>query len=110
MTPIVIIESPYAGDVERNETYAKRAMLDSIHRGEAPLVSHLLYTQVLDDLVPSQRETGIHLHLTLIRRAPKDTVLAVYADYEMSKGMCRGIDEAIACGLTLDYRTIGLNP
>jgi len=41
----VIIESPYAGDIEVNLKYAKLCILDSLKRGEAPLASHLLYTQ-----------------------------------------------------------------
>lgn len=58
---LVIIESPYAGDVEANVAYARRALADSLSRGEAPIASHLLYTQpdVLDDAVPAQRALGI---------------------------------------------------
>lgn len=41
----VILESPYAGDVERNLTYARECVRDSLSRGEAPIASHLLYTQ-----------------------------------------------------------------
>jgi hypothetical protein len=40
---LVVVESPYAGDVERNVKYAKACMLDCLHRGEAPFASHLLY-------------------------------------------------------------------
>ena len=39
----VIVESPYAGDVERNIAYVRAAMRDCLMRGEAPLASHLLY-------------------------------------------------------------------
>lgn len=58
---LVVIESPFAGDVAKNETYARRALADSLARGEAPLASHLLYTQpgVLDDTDYVQRERGI---------------------------------------------------
>jgi len=39
----VIIESPYAGNIEQNIKYRLRACLkDSLTRGEAPLASHLL--------------------------------------------------------------------
>ena len=41
----VILESPYAGDIERNVKYARMAVRDSLSRGEAPIASHLLYTQ-----------------------------------------------------------------
>jgi hypothetical protein len=42
---LVIIESPYAGDVEPNVAYAKAAVLDCLSRGEAPYASHLFFTQ-----------------------------------------------------------------
>lgn len=53
----VIIESPYAGDVKANVAYARRCVRDSLARGEAPIASHLLYTQpsVLRDHVPEER-------------------------------------------------------
>ena len=56
---IVCIESPFAGNVEFNVEYAKLAMKDSLSRGEAPFLSHLLYTQVLDDTKPDERGWGI---------------------------------------------------
>lgn len=42
---LVLLESPYAGDTERNVDYGRRCLRDSIMRGEAPMASHLLYTQ-----------------------------------------------------------------
>lgn len=61
----VIIESPYAGDVELNAQYARECLRDSLTRGEAPIASHLLYTQpgVLDDAVPRERALGIEAGL-----------------------------------------------
>ena len=55
----VILESPYAGDIQRNIKYARECLKDSIKRGEAPIASHLLYTQVLDDNIPEERQHGI---------------------------------------------------
>lgn len=62
---LVIIESPYAGDVERNVAYARAAMRHSLALGEFPLASHLLYTQpgILDDNVPGERALGIEAGL-----------------------------------------------
>ena len=51
----VILESPYAGDVARYTLYARECMLDSLKRNEASMVSHLLYTQCLNDLIPDER-------------------------------------------------------
>ena len=54
---LVIIESPYAGDIKANIAYARRAVRDSLERGEFPIASHLLYTQpgILNDDIPSER-------------------------------------------------------
>lgn len=82
----VVIESPYAGDVEANTAYARACMADSLARGEAPIASHLLYTQpgILDDAVPEERARGIAAGLTWARHAE----LAVfYVDRGYSSGM-----------------------
>jgi len=62
---LVIIESPYAGEVETNVEYARKAVKDSLSRGEWPLASHLLYTQsgILDDNQPDERRLGIRAGL-----------------------------------------------
>lgn len=63
--PRVVVESPYAGDVERNLRYLRAALRDCLLRGEAPYASHAIYTQpgVLDDDIPSERTRGIHAGL-----------------------------------------------
>jgi len=94
---IVIIESPYAGNIERNVAYALAAMRDSLLRGEAPYASHLLYTQdgVLDDGVQEQREIGLAAGWAFAQVAD---VIAVYADLGISEGMQRGIDSHLNAG------------
>lgn len=103
---LVIIESPYAGDVARNKTYARRCLADSLGRGEAPIASHLLYTQpgVLDDTDPIQRRKGIDAGLAWGIHA---TLTAVYVDRGTSSGMAEGIARAVAEGRAVDYRSIG---
>lgn len=81
---IVVIESPYAGDVENNVEYARKAMLHSLELGEAPYASHLLYTQVWDDLDPEQRKAGIKAGVEFHRVADK---VAFYCDRGISGGM-----------------------
>lgn len=100
----VIIESPYAGDVERNTAYARRAMLDCLRRGEAPLASHLLYTQVLNDATYEDREQGIAAGW-----AWQDVADAtvVYIDLGISDGMRRAIELAHEHGRPVEYREIG---
>jgi len=80
----VIIESPYAGNVQRNVEYAKLCLKDSLNRGEAPIASHLLYTQVLDDLKPNERKHGIDAGLEWLKVAD---LHVFYVDYGWSLGM-----------------------
>lgn len=71
----VILESPYAGDIERNIEYARLCMKDSLMRGESPIVSHLLYTQVLNDKIPEERNMGIEAGLAWMDAADKHVFL-----------------------------------
>lgn len=105
---LVIIESPYAGDVEANVVYARRCVRDSLLRGEAPIASHLLYTQpgILDDDIPSERQHGIDAGLAWRAVAQAS---AVYIDRGISKGMEYGISAARAAGLPVEYREIERN-
>ena len=101
----VIIESPYAGDVEKNLTYLRAALRDCLLRGEAPFASHGLYTQagVLDDNIPEEREHGIQAGFEW-RQAAAATV--VYTDLGYSRGMNYGIKTAEAMGHPIEYRTL----
>lgn len=100
---LVILESPYAGNVSFNAEYAKLCMKDSLSRNEAPMVSHLLYTQCLDDKDPSERVLGIQAGLAF-KSVVKKTV--VYTDLGISKGMQYGIDDAFKNGRIIEYRNI----
>lgn len=101
----VILESPYAGDVIANITYARRCVRGSLSRGEAPIASHLLYTQpgILLDDVPEERQLGIDAGLSW--RAVADASV-VYVDRGISIGMEYGIAAARAVGLPVEYRNI----
>jgi len=98
---LVILESPYAGDVEQNTKYARECMLDCLRRGESPFASHLLYTQVLDDLKPSARNSGI---LAGLEWGKKSDATVVYTDHGVSSGMEMGIKEAETVGRPVEYR------
>lgn len=102
----VILESPFAGDVERNIAYARRAVADSLARGEAPLASHLLYTQpgILDDTVSAQRALGIEAGLVW---GPFAQATVVYEDLGISPGMWQGISRATKENRPVEYRRIG---
>jgi hypothetical protein len=99
----VILESPYAGDVEVNIAYAREAIADSLARGEAPLASHLLYTQVLDDADPKGRKQGIEAGLAWLPHA-QSTV--AYIDLGVSSGMAQGIRLAYEQGRPVEMRQI----
>lgn len=102
---LVILESPYAGDVEQNVEYARRCVRDALSRGEAPIASHLLYTQpgILDDDKPEERQLGIRAGLAW-RYVAEASV--VYTDRGISSGMKKGIARAKESGVPVEYRSI----
>jgi hypothetical protein len=105
MANLVIIESPYAGNITRNSEYTRACMRDSLLRGESPFASHALYTQpgVLDDSITIEREMGIEAGFKWRKVADKTVV---YTDFGISKGMDLGIRDAESLGQTVEYRTI----
>jgi hypothetical protein len=108
---LVIIESPYASKNWfirwRNVRYARRAMADSLRQNEAPFLSHLLYTQVLNDNNKEERKQGIEAGLSWGKKAEK-TVM--YIDYGYSAGMTWGMQRAVDEEREIEVRSIGKNP
>ncbi len=102
---LVYLESPLAGDVERNIAYARACMRDALARGEAPFASHLLFPQpdILDDDVPSQRRLGMEAGFAWAIAAD---ATVVYTDLGVSRGMQEGINRAESIGRPVEYRTI----
>lgn len=99
----VCIETPLRGDLERNVAYADACMLDSLERGEAPFLGHLLYPRVLDDANAEHRTQGIEAHLAWLRRA--DAVV-IYSDLGISDGMREAIELARKLLMPFEYRVI----
>tara|TARA_R110002153_G_scaffold274298_2_gene448216 strand:- start:32990 stop:33337 length:348 start_codon:yes stop_codon:yes gene_type:complete len=99
----VIIESPYAGDTSANTDYARACLAHSLALGEAPLASHLLYTQpgVLDDNLTAERAQGIAANLAWITLAE---ALVVYTDLGISHGMRAAITHATASAVPIELR------
>lgn len=96
----VIVESPYAGrgtdvagEIRLNVEYARECIKDCLKRGEAPIASHLLFTQpgILDDDVPEERRLGVEAGLAWITAA---TAMVVYIDRGVSEGMRNAIQRA----------------
>lgn len=110
--PRVIVETPLAADtpegLEANLTFARACMADSLCRGEAPFLSHLLYPQVLNDRIPAERTQGIEAGLAWGRAADWTVV---YTDRGISPGMQKGIERARAEGRRVVYRQLhAMNP
>jgi len=107
----VIIESPLRGHPQGyagGEKYARVCLKDSIDRDEIPWMSHLLYTQVLNDTIQKERAQGIDLHLEMIllsTHMPK-AMMAVYGDFGISEGMQKAIDFANEVGVDVIHRLI----
>lgn len=105
----VILESPYADDVDANVRYAQVCVLDCLRRGDAAIAAHLLYTQdgILDDLKPDERSLGMRAGFawTAVAQA-----VVVYTDRGISKGMEAGIARAKKHGVPVEMRTLGSVP
>ena len=103
----VVIESPYRGhgarEVEANVDYARECLLDSLKREEAPIASHLLYPQVLDDDSPVGRRMGMDAGWAWIEAAE---LLVVYTDRGISQGMKGAIGKAEKRGVEVEYRQL----
>lgn len=106
---LVILESPYAADdpaaLARNIAYARACLADSLRRGEAPLASHLLYTQpgVLDDKKPDERRMGIEAGLAWGAHAEASVF---YMDLGISGGMRLGLERAMREGRAVEMRRL----
>ena len=107
---LVMIESPYKNsnkeDLDKFVKYARRCMLDSLFRGEAPFAGHLLYTQILADTRPDERSIGISCDMSWLKVSD---LVAVYTDYGVSKGMSIAIRRAKKLGIQVVRRKIGWN-
>lgn len=105
----VILESPYGAatkkEIDANILYARQCVRDCLARGEAPIASHLLFTQpgVLSDSDPAQRWLGISAGWAWITTADASVV---YTDRGISPGMQHGINLAKYYGLPIEERKL----
>lgn len=107
---LVIIESPYAGDVAGNVSYAKVAVRDCLTRGEAPIASHLLFTQggILDDSDPAQRLLGIKAGLAWYE--VENATVVFYMDKGFSDGMIGALRYSAEFSPMTEFRWLGTEP
>lgn len=106
MKRLAIIESPFAGNVEKNLKYLRACMRDCLLKGDSPFASHGLYTQkgVLNDDDQVERLMGISAGFEWRRVA---NVTLVYTDLGTSSGMELGIAHAKQIGCPVEYRMLG---
>lgn len=85
----VYVSSRYAGDVDANVadaiTYCRRV----IDEGYMPVVSHLMYPQILNDNDPNERDLGLMFGLALLRMCDEVWVFGT-----VSPGVAQEIEEA----------------
>lgn len=101
----VMLESPYAGNVEANIKYAKFCVGHCLKNGEAPFVSHLLYTQegILDDTKPEERKLGMDAGHAWLEGSE---YMVVYADLGLSPGMLERMSIATQKGMKIEIRVL----
>ena len=106
LTNRVIVESPYAGELDRNINYARCCVRYCLMNGLAPYASHLLYTQtgVLNDDDAYERWLGIEAGLMWGGKAKYSFV---FTDFGMSRGMIYGVDAAKRVGRPVRYIRLG---
>ena len=94
---LIYIASPYAGDVEGNTAFAIDACRFCIAQGHTPIAVHLLYTRMLDDNDPAQREVGLKLGRQVLGRCDEIWVCG----NRISPGMAAEIAEADNLGIPI---------
>ena len=100
----VLVEVPQGADAAAPaEKYARAAVLDSLNRGEAPLVGRFLTGVPFDPEDLQAHETVIAMGLAWGRGAD---ATVVYTDLGITAPMAAGIRVAQAEGRPVEYRQI----
>lgn len=100
---LVVIESPYSGDLQTNMQYLYRCMLHSIRRLESPFASHSIYPQFLDDTIPEERRLGIECGFAWLKKAD---LQAFYTDLGWSPGMIEAYKAGRAMNKAFEIRAL----
>src|SRR3989304_6735811 len=97
----VIFEPPFAArdgrSVDDHIDYARRCVRDCVLRGEAPIASHLLFTQpgILKDEIPGERALGIEAGLAW---APVTVCSGFFTDCGGRSGMLSALHRTLHGG------------
>jgi hypothetical protein len=92
---LIYVASPYAGDIEKNTEFAKKACHHVMNEGHAFFAPHLLYPTILDEHQPEQRQLGLDMGIAMLSRCDE---LWCYGDW-VSPGMRLEIEEAGRLGI-----------
>lgn len=114
---VVVLESPFSGDIPRNVAYAQRIMMHARERKEIVIIPHLLWTQhhmckehfVSDfDVKFECKNGGRDVSLEQIKELRRRADLVVfYTDHGWSNGMTHGLEHCKAEGINFEERQIG---
>lgn len=103
MTRLIYLASPLSGDIESNLAYARKCLRHALFVGDAPFVPHLLYTQVLDDTKPAEREEGMRAGAAWIAQC---RAFVAYLDRGWSRGMLEEKRFAQSLGIPVEERRL----
>lgn len=102
VTSKVFIVSPYKNEnpveFQKNVDYAKQILRDSLSRGEAPFLPHMLYTEK-----EFGRSWSINAGHTWLESADK---FVIYSDRGISNGMKKGLSLAKQKNIPIEYRML----
>lgn len=100
----IIIESPYAGDIEHNLAYLDLCIQDAVSRGETPYASHKVLPGALSEA--TQREVGIACGYEWWGAADE---VVFYTDLGWSPGMYKALYRAQDLAMPYTIRTLGVS-
>jgi len=100
---LVVIESPFSGDLTTHKGYLQECILDCLNRGEAPFASHQMYTDALDDDNKQERKLGIDCGYAWMNVAE---AVVFYIDFGWSKGMLAALKKCSELRLDAETRRI----
>jgi hypothetical protein len=103
---LVILESPYSGDIQANMDYLDCCMHDCKMRGEGALATHLLYTKTpfyghAADSPPDGMTAGRVWCCKLGTEGWRK--IASKAVFYMDRGMSRGMQDALTYYRSIDF-------
>jgi hypothetical protein len=100
---LVVIESPLAGDFQKNRRYALWCAYDCYQRMESAYASHLFFPQFLRDSDPAERTFGMKAGLAWAAMAD---IQAFYLDLGWSNGMRAAKEGRTGAGPRIEERRL----